>query len=68
MRLANEKRCYIVTTSLIGWVHTENSHCNMMDEEAGRYRLMADEESPHFFNHEADRGSTHIRIYSAVPL
>ena len=28
MRLANERRRYIVTLSLIGWAHTENDLCN----------------------------------------
>ena len=65
---ANERCRYNVTTSLIGWVHTQNSPGNMMDEEAGRYRLTADEESSHFFYHEAARGSAHIKISSMVPL
>ena len=28
MGSANERRCYIVTSSLIGWDHTKNDHCN----------------------------------------
>ena len=27
MRPANERRRYIVTSSLIGWAHTQNDHC-----------------------------------------
>ena len=26
MRSANERRCYMVTSSLIGWAHTQNDH------------------------------------------
>ena len=28
MRPANERRCYIVTSTLIGWTHTQNGPCN----------------------------------------
>ena len=29
MRLANGRRCYIVTSSLIGWAHTQNDPCTV---------------------------------------
>ena len=29
MHPANERRCYIVTSSLIGWVHTQNDPCSV---------------------------------------
>ena len=28
MRPANERRCYNVTSSLIGWAHTQNEPCD----------------------------------------
>ena len=32
MRPASERRCYIVTSSLIGWVHTQNDPCTPMTQ------------------------------------
>ena len=32
MRPANERRRYIVTSSLIGWVHTQKDPCQLHDE------------------------------------
>ena len=29
IRLANERRRYIVTSSLVGWVHTQNDMCDL---------------------------------------
>ena len=34
---ANERRCYNVTSSLIGWVHTQNDPCNIVSHWLSPY-------------------------------
>ena len=38
VRLANERRRYIVTSSLIGWPHTQNDPCKSCDPQFLSYR------------------------------
>ena len=40
MRPANERRCYIVTSSLIGWAHTQNDPCKRYPFCRGREGAM----------------------------
>ena len=47
MRSANERRCYFVTFSLIGWVHTQNNPCRLISKHFPWSCLHVNAKEPH---------------------